>query len=88
VNASVISALEGQYGDHHRSPRTSGSRLWINPLMGLYWAFGLDAVAQRLRYLDRIVETKTFAQLDRAIARYRAELREQGQHRDFEQILV
>lgn len=88
VNASVISALEGHYGDHHRSRRTSGSRLWINPLMALYWAFGLEPVARRLQYRDRIAKTRTFAQLDRVIARFREEIRKSGRHRDFEQIPV
>lgn len=88
VNASMISAVEGFYGDHHRSRRTAGSRLWINPLMSLYWGFELGAVARRLLYLDRIAKTKTYAQLDRVIAEFRAEVRAKGQHRDFERIEV
>lgn len=88
VNASVISAIEGHYGDHHRSARTSGSRLWINPLMSMYWAFALEPVARRLQYLERISRTRTYAQLDREIAKYRQEIRQSGRHRDYEQIPV
>jgi hypothetical protein len=59
VCASVLSALEGHYGDHHRTARTRGSTLWINPLMSLYWCFRLGPVARRILYLDDLKETRT-----------------------------
>lgn len=59
VNASILSALDGQYGDHHRVGRTRGSVLWINPLMTVYWAFRLGPVARRVLYLDAIKRTRT-----------------------------
>jgi hypothetical protein len=58
INSSVISAARGNYGDHHLSHKTRGSRLWISPLMPLYWFFEVGAVARRnllysqLRYTD------------------------------------
>jgi hypothetical protein len=59
VCASILSALDGQYGDHHSTARTRGSTLWINPLMALYWCFRLGAVARRVLYLDDIKRTRT-----------------------------
>src|SRR5262249_58918886 len=59
VCASILSALEGQYGDHHRTARTRGSTLWINPLMARYWCFRLDAVVRRTLYLDAVKRTRT-----------------------------
>jgi len=59
VQASICDALEGRYGDHHSTERTRGSTLWINPLMTLYWAFDLDAVAARCLYLDVIRDQPT-----------------------------
>jgi hypothetical protein len=44
VTNSIASAIEGEYGDIHRTTRTAGSRLWINPLMSLYWGFDLTEV--------------------------------------------
>jgi hypothetical protein len=37
VQSSVASACTGHFGDHHATDRTHGSKLFINPLMGLYW---------------------------------------------------
>src|SRR5215472_16045774 len=59
VNGSVASAIEGRFGDVHRGERTSGSTLFINPLMSILWSFDLAAVARRNLYLDRLEGTRT-----------------------------
>ena len=74
VNSSVLSAIDGEYGDFHATHRTEGSKLWINPLMSLFWAFELDAVADRCLYLDAVRDTKSYARLTMAIEQFRAEL--------------
>lgn len=56
VNAS---ALEGHFGNHHRLPRTKNSELFINPLMAMYWAFDLAAVARESLYLNELEGTQT-----------------------------
>ena len=72
VSASIVSAIEGQFGDHHRNHRTEGSSLFINALMTLYWCFRLDAVAERILYLDAVRETESFRDLTLAIEYFRA----------------
>lgn len=74
VNASILSAVDGEFGDYHATARTHGSELFINPLMSLCWAFRLDAVARRNLYLDRIRETETNFQLRLAIEHFRESL--------------
>jgi hypothetical protein len=74
VNSSIISAINGRFGDYHATKRTEGSRLFINPLMGLYWGFRLESVAQRNLYLREIEQTETYQQLSMAIERFRANL--------------
>jgi hypothetical protein len=59
VNGSVVSAIEGRFGDYHRNSRTQSSTLFINPLMSLLWAFDLAAVARRNLYLERLANTET-----------------------------
>ncbi|MCA9628409.1 MAG: DUF1152 domain-containing protein [Myxococcales bacterium] len=54
VGNSIASAIEGEYGDVHRTSRTTGSKLWINPLMSCYWNFDLKQVAERCMYLDAV----------------------------------
>ena len=74
VNASIVSSVNGWFGNQHASKRTEGSELFINPLMALYWAFRLDHVAQRNLYLDRIRNTASYSELTLAIEAFRASL--------------
>jgi len=71
VCASILSALEGYYGDYHRTARTRGSTLWINPLMTVYWCFRLEPVARRILYLDEVKRTQTAWDLIEAIDAFR-----------------
>jgi hypothetical protein len=73
VCASVLSAIDGQYGNYHRLARTRASTLWINPLMSLYWAFRLDAVAKRVLYADQIRETEHAYETTALIEAFRME---------------
>lgn len=72
VANSIVSAVAGQFGDHHATARTAGSELFICPLMSLYWGFELDAVASRLLYRDAIAHTTTFRDVIASITRFRA----------------
>jgi hypothetical protein len=70
VTSSIVSALEGRYGDYHATTRTQGSALWINPLMTLYWCFRLGPVAARVLYRERIEQTDTFDEVRAVIAEH------------------
>lgn len=74
VSSSVGAALEGFYGDHHSTERTKGSRLWINPLMSLYWCFRLEAVAKRNLYLEALKPTQTRGDVVAALHHFRKNL--------------
>ena len=69
--ASILSAIDGHYGDHHCTARTKGSVLWINPLMTLYWCFRLGPVARRIIYLDEIKRTQSMWDIVQAIDTFR-----------------
>lgn len=75
VNGSIVSALEGRFGDYHRTERTRSSRLFISPLMNFIWMFDLAAVACRNLYLDRIEQTRTIWDVLSAIESFRNEVR-------------
>jgi hypothetical protein len=70
VHGSIVSAIEGRFGDYHRNSRTQSSKLFINPLMSLLWTFDLAAVARRNLYLDSLAETETNWDVHLAIARF------------------
>ncbi len=73
VLTSILSATLGRFGDHHATERTQGSKLYINPLMSLYWSFHLEGVAKRCLYLDRLVDTQTAGEVTQAIRAFRDE---------------
>ncbi len=60
INSSIISAVQGHYGDYHLTEKTQGGRLWISPLMTLYWFFDLPIVAQHNLYLPHLKGTDSF----------------------------
>jgi hypothetical protein len=60
INASVISAVRGNFGDFHLTEKTRGRRLWISPLMPIYWFFDLQAVVERNLFLADIRGADTF----------------------------
>ena len=72
VNASIISAVNGRFGNHHATQRTDGSELFINPLMSMFWAFQLEGVARRNLYLKDLGQTATYQELSLAIETFRA----------------
>lgn len=74
VSNSIVSALEGAYGDVHKTHRTSGSELWINPLMTIYWCFDLRKVIQQIQYYDLIKEVATMGEFNTRVATYRRNL--------------
>jgi len=76
VSASVVSALEGRFGDFHKTKRTRESTLFINQLMTFCWGFDLAAVAKRILYREAVLDTASYYDLAMAIKRFRDELRE------------
>jgi hypothetical protein len=60
INSCIVSAGQGRFGDHHLTEKTRGSRMWISPLMLLYWFFDLKVVAQHSLFLYTLRDTPTF----------------------------
>jgi hypothetical protein len=76
VSNSVVSAVEGKYGNYHKTFRTAGSELWINPLMTIYWCFELRSIIKKNRYYELIKESNTMGDLNTALANYRRGLKD------------
>jgi hypothetical protein len=74
VSSSILAALAGHYGDYHATDRTQSSKLWINPLMPVYWSFRLDKVAERIMYLEAMKETEDYMDVQYVLAKFRAKL--------------
>jgi hypothetical protein len=74
VSSSIVSAIDGHYGDYHTTSRTQNSKLFINPLMSLTWSFELEAVANRLLYPKAINETMTQYEVADIIGLFRSNI--------------
>jgi hypothetical protein len=74
VSSSIISALEGQFGDYHVTERTHGSELFINPLMTMYWCFQLEHIVQRNLYIAEIFNEEHFGEVIYKIDNFRENL--------------
>ncbi|MFJ8627141.1 DUF1152 domain-containing protein [Kitasatospora sp. NPDC093550] len=83
VNGSVAAALRGEFGDVEFTERTSGSKLFVNPLMAMYFGVTVEALAAENRYLDRLEDTVVMRQLASVIARFQDELPRQRPPRQF-----
>lgn len=54
--------------------RTAGSELFVNPLMGVYFAVDLLALAASVGYLDRIRDSETMIDVGLEIEDHREDL--------------
>lgn len=70
VVSSIISALDGEFGDYHATTRTAGSELFINPLMCLYWFFDLRTLANSILYMDQLRKATNLFESAQAIRSY------------------
>jgi hypothetical protein len=68
---SIASALRGEFGNYHSTNRTSGSDLFINPLMSQYWTFELSRVVPHVVYAAKLAETERMEDANRLIELWR-----------------
>ena len=68
---SIASALRGEFGDYHATNRTSGTELFINPLMSQYWTFAVSGIARHMGYGNQLVQTERFEDVKRVIELWR-----------------
>ncbi|MFC0435171.1 DUF1152 domain-containing protein [Kutzneria buriramensis] len=71
VNGQIAAAVRGEFGDIHVTTRTSGSELFVNPLMAVYFTVDLLLLARTVKYLDRLEHTTTIHDIAYAIEEYR-----------------
>ena len=82
VVSSVASAIAGHFGNFQSSPRTAGSELYINPLMGLYWCFRLESITKLMPHMAKLMETKSSSQVGRVIAEHQRSLKTLRPHKN------
>jgi hypothetical protein len=68
---SIASALRGEFGDWHATDRTSGTELFINPLMSQYWTFEVHRVVGNMAYAAELAATERIEEARLMIERRR-----------------
>jgi hypothetical protein len=74
VNGQIAAATRGAFGNVQFTRRTTGSTLFVNPLMAIYFTVDLDTLAAHCRYLDRIENTHGMRQVASRIEHFRDEI--------------
>lgn len=74
ISSSIVSAVQGHYGDYHLTEKTKGRRLWISPLMPIYWFFDAMAVAERNLFLSQLQWTQSYGEAAQVLAHVRRSL--------------
>jgi hypothetical protein len=68
INASILAAIRGSYGNVHTTEKTRGTRMALSSLTHEYWFFDLQGVARRHLYLDNLAETTSRFEMMAVIA--------------------
>ncbi|WP_406113888.1 hypothetical protein [Kitasatospora purpeofusca] len=74
VQGSVAAALRGLFGDVRFTDRTKGGKLFVNPLMTLYFGVTVEALVAEHRYLDRLEGTVLMRQVATVISDFQDSL--------------
>ncbi|AFU01328.1 hypothetical protein [Nocardia brasiliensis] len=67
VHSQIAAALCGEFGDVHATDRTAGTELFVNPLMAMYSAVDLPALARGVEYLPLLESTEDAGEVARII---------------------
>ena len=81
VSASITDAMQGHFGNHHSTTRTGNSKLFINPLMPIYWSFELAKVVDQIPYAEKLATTKSATGVMRVIAQHHNQVEKEGKIR-------
>ncbi|KAI6646526.1 hypothetical protein LOD99_12647 [Oopsacas minuta] len=74
VCSSIISGINGEFGNHHSTERTKSSTLFINHLMCILWTFDLQGVNKNIPYLDKVKQSTGALETDSIITSYRSKI--------------
>jgi hypothetical protein len=74
VQGQIAAALAGWCGNVQFTGRTGNTRLFVNPLMAMYFTAELAGLARHVHYLDLIEQTAHSRQISTIIADYREKI--------------
>lgn len=60
ITSRIVPAVQGKFGNYHAYQHFKETKLYLTPLMGLYWFFRANAVIQKNLLIDSLKKTFTF----------------------------
>ena len=77
VCTSIIDAMQGQFGNYHSTKRTGNSKLFINPLMPIYWTFDVSKLVTHIPYAPLLGKTSNCSEVMQVIYEHHDKLERQ-----------
>jgi len=74
INMRIVSATQGQFGNHHLYNDYKPLPVFVTPLMSVYWFFDSDAVNQRSMLAPEIIEESSIESAYEKTVRLREKL--------------
>lgn len=71
IVASIMAAMEGQFGDTGVNEKTIDRPVWLSPLTHLYWFFDLTGVAEEKLFYKEVLDTDSVTEVSEAIEKLR-----------------
>lgn len=71
IAKSIVTPMEGSFGDHHPTDRTAGTNQCVSPLMNVAWCFRLGGVADRFLFREAIEQSTTIDKVGKAYRQFR-----------------
>lgn len=81
VSASITDAMQGHFGNYHSTSRTGRSKLFINPLMPVYWCFELVKLVGEIPYAAELLMTKSATEVMKVIVTHHDKVEKEGKIR-------
>lgn len=81
VCASITDAMQGHFGNYHSTPRTGSSKLFINPLMPIFWTFDLKLLVAEIPYAEELLKSKSATEVMKIIIKNHTKAHEDGKIR-------
>lgn len=81
VSASITDAMQGHFGNHHSTSRTGSSKLFINPLMPVYWSFELAKLVEQIPYAKELLLTTSAMEVMNVIFKHQDKAEKDGKIR-------
>jgi hypothetical protein len=70
INMRIVSATQGEFGNHHLYTDYAPAEVFVSPLMSVYWFFQADAVAKRSLLAKSLLFASTIEEIHQGMIEF------------------